>query len=199
MTTVIVDISMSLDGFVTGDAPSPEQGLGLGGEALHHWAMGNKSDADEKILADGYGSTGAVIMGRRTFDVIDGPDGWSEDVGYGAQRDQSSSPPNVVVTHNAPDNPRLSSGFTFVTGGIGAALATARDLAGAKDVVIMGGASVADQFLNQGLADELRIHLAPVILGGGTPFLRGLDRTALTPISSTATPSATHLTYSIPR
>lgn len=197
MTKICVDITMSLDGYVTGPSPGLEQGLGVGGEALHHWAMAHKTDADERILASGYEATGVVIMGRRTFDIIDAPDGWNDDVGYGAARDQSTRPPNIVLTHNVPDNPRLRHGFTFVTGGPRAALDAALELAGTKDIVIMGGADVAGQFLRAALVDELRLHIAPVILGAGTPLWKDLPHVELAQTGVVSTPYGIHTTYSM--
>jgi dihydrofolate reductase len=170
---------------------------GIGGEPLHDWAIDHKTAVDEQILADGYAATGVVVMGRRTFDIIDGPQGWNDDMGYGAERDQSTPPPTVVVTHTVPENPRHTAGFTFVTEGIESTLSSARDLAGDKDIVIMGGADIADQFLRQGLVDELRLHLAPVVLGSGTPLLRNLGSIELIQGEVVSTSHATHLTYSV--
>jgi dihydrofolate reductase len=197
MTRVVVDITMSLDGYVTGPSPGLDQGLGIGGEPLHNWAIDHKSAVDEQILASGYAATGVVIMGRRTFDIIDGPHGWNDDMGYGAERDQSAPPPTVVVTHTIPENPRHTAGFTFVTNGIASALAAARELAGDKDIVIMGGADIADQFLRQGLVDELRLHLAPLVLGSGTQLLRDLGWIELNQGEVVSTSHVTHLTYSV--
>lgn len=87
-------------------------------------------------------NTGAVLLGRRTFDFVDGPNGWGEDIGYGAERDKSTPPPNIVVTSTRPDTVRLASMFTFVTDGIESALHNAQAAAGDKDVVVMGGANL---------------------------------------------------------
>lgn len=73
MTKVVADISMSLDGFVTGPEPGPTQGLGRGGEPLHNWAVDNDDAVDAEVLRDSTESSGAVVMGRRLFDIIDGP------------------------------------------------------------------------------------------------------------------------------
>jgi dihydrofolate reductase len=131
-------------------------------------------------------------MGRRLFDVVDGPHGWNDEVGYGAGH--AATPPFFVVTHAAPDDVRLDLRFTFVTDGIAAAVEQAKAAAGDGDVIVMGGADVVRQSIETGLADKLRIHLAPVLLGGGTPLF-GTARAELTPTSSVASKHATHLTY----
>jgi dihydrofolate reductase len=89
---VVVDISMSLDGYVTAAGADLEHGLGVGGEALHAWAIGEKTPRDTELLEASVAATGAVIMGRRTFDFVDGPNGWGDDMGYGAERDETTVP-----------------------------------------------------------------------------------------------------------
>ena len=84
MTKVVADITMSLDGFVTGPDAGPQNGLGTGGELLHEWVFAGDS-VDEDILREATEASGAVVMGRRLFDVVDGPDGWNDDMGYGAK------------------------------------------------------------------------------------------------------------------
>jgi dihydrofolate reductase len=189
---VIADISMSLDGFVTGPDPDAEHGLGHGGEPLHTWATGSDDPVDAEILRATTERSGAVVMGRRLFDVVDGPLGWNDEMGYGAGL--AATPPFFVVTHAAPDQVRLGLRFTFVTDGL--ASAVARAAAGDRDVVVMGGADVVRQSVEAGLVDELGIHLAPVVLGGGTPLF-GTGRVELTPTSSVASRHATHLTYAL--
>jgi dihydrofolate reductase len=83
VTRVVADITMSLDGFVTGPGADPQHGLGIGGEPLHNWVM-EPDDVDTEVLTEATEMSGAVVMGRNLFDVIDGPDGWSDDMGYGA-------------------------------------------------------------------------------------------------------------------
>lgn len=199
MSTVVVDISMSLDGYVTGPGPNLERGLGQGGEAIQGWAMVPDPAPEETALLDrGFRDTGAVVMGRRTFDFVDGPHGWKEERGYGYDQDQSQAPPNFVVTHRPPDNPRHRSGFTFVTDGVTSALSQASEAAGDKEVVVMGGADVSCQALLMGAVDELRVHLSPVLMGAGTPlFALVSDRLLLTQRNVLVTPHATHLTYRV--
>ncbi|WP_367126468.1 dihydrofolate reductase family protein [Streptomyces phytohabitans] len=200
MGNVIVDISMSLDGYVTGPRPGVRNGLGDGGERLHDWALGRRTEGDQAVLDATTEATGAVVMGRRTFDVVDGPDGWNDDMGYGGERDQSAAPPVFVLTSSQPPTVRLASLFTICTEGTENALRRAREAAGDRSVVIMGGADVARRCLDAGLVDEVRLHLTPVVLGGGTPLF-GRTGTeppvALEQTDVRATPYATHLTYRV--
>jgi len=207
MNRVVVDISTSLDGFVTGPNPGVRSGLGDGGAGLHAWALGDaRTEADIDILDRTLRETGAVLMGRRTFDVVDGPEGWDESVGYGADRGgtaEPEQPPVIVVTSSPPATVRLAALFTFVTDGIDSALRRAREAAGDRDVVIMGGADLARQYLAAGHVDELRLHLAPLLLGDGTPlFERSPALAATGPIAleqsgAVVTAAATHLTYRV--
>jgi dihydrofolate reductase len=191
---VVGDISVSLDGFITGPDPGPERGLGRGGEALHTWALdGDATDAE--VLADAVDATGAVIMGRRLFDIVDRPDGWNEEMGYGAAH--AAQPPVLVVTSNPPETVRLGDRFTFVVDGIGSAVSKAIVLAEDRDVVVMGGAAVIRGCLEQGLLDELRLHLAPVILGGGTPLWYGSTPHQLRQLHVRVSGHATHLVYRV--
>ena len=200
MSTVIADISMSLDGYVAGPGAGPDNGLGLGGEGIHGWVLEQpRAPVDEAVLAASFQDTGAVVMGRRLFDVVDGPNGWTDDVGYGHDQDQAAAPVCFVVTHRRPDRVRLASRFQFVTGGVAAAVEQARAAAGAKDVVIMGGANVIDQSLAEGLVDELRIHLSPLLLGGGTRLFDLVGPRELVQREVVESPRATHLTYTVIR
>lgn len=192
---VVADITMSLDGYVTGPDPGPTQGLGRGGEPLHRWAVESDDDVDKAELAEGTERSGAVIMGRRLFDIIDGPEGWNDEMGYGAGL--AATPPFFVVTHTAPQQVRLGLRFMFVTAGVKAAVDQARAAAGDKDVVVMGGGDVIRQCVLGGLADELRIHLAPIVLGGGTPLFTGPERRQLVQRSVRVSSTATHLTYEV--
>lgn len=194
MTRVVADISMSLDGFVTGPDPDAQHGLGHGGEPLHTWVFSG-NDVDAEVLREAMESSGAVVMGRRLFDTVDGPQGWSDDMGYGAGL--AATPPFFVVTHAAPEHVRLGLRFTFVTEGLDAAIAQARGAAGDKNVFVMGGADVVRQVVDVGLADELRIHLAPIILGAGTPLFAGALRRQLVQRSVRVSPDATHLVYDL--
>ncbi|WCO67570.1 dihydrofolate reductase family protein [Iamia majanohamensis] len=196
--TRVADISMSLDGYVTGPAPGPAAGLGEGGEPLHTWAMASDDATDAEVLASATEATGAVVMGRRLFDVVDGPQGWDDEVGYGAAH--AATPPVVVVTHDPPSTWRLGDRITFAPDGVAAALdqAEARMGDGDGEVVVMGGGEVVRQAVEHGLVAQLRIHLAPIVLGGGTSlFPAGTARRALLPVEVRPTPHATHITYEL--
>jgi|SRR4051812_9978181 dihydrofolate reductase len=194
MTKVVAEISVSLDGFVTGPEPSVELGLGVGGEGLHTWAL--QPDAiDRAVLEEGVDGTGVVIMGRRVFDVIDAPGGWNDEMGYGA--DLAAQPPVLVVTGNPPEKVRLADRMTFVVDGIASAVAKGITMADERDVVIMGGAETVRTAIEAGLVDELRLHLSPVLLGGGTPLFDGAAPRTLRQIHVRASGHATHLTYRV--
>jgi dihydrofolate reductase len=194
MPKVIADISMSLDGFVTGEGADEQHGLGDAPE-LHTWVM--RQDAvDTEILEQSTAQSGAVVMGRRLFDVVNGPDGWNEEMGYGA--DQTGTPPFFVVTHSPPQEVRLERElgmrFTFVSDLV-TAIDQARSAATHGDVVIMGGGDVIGQALEQGLVDELRLHLAPMVLGGGTPLFKTGTRQMYRQRDVRPSRNAVHLTY----
>lgn len=191
MSDVVVDITMSLDGFVTGPDAGPGQGLGRGGEPLHAWVFDEGSEVDQQILTESVERSGAVILGRNLFDVVDAPDGWSDDVGYGAQH--AARPPMFVVTHDPPAEARLPF-WTFV-GSVEEAVERGREVAGDKDVFAMGGGDVIRQIVALGLADRVQIHLSPVLLGDGTPLFRGGELTELEQVDVRVSPHATHLTY----
>lgn len=203
MTDVVADISVSLDGYVTGPNAGPDNGLGDGGEALHTWAFSDDPD-DQRIVREATRRSGAVVLGRTLFDIVDGPGGWDDEVGYGAG--EVGRPPFVVVTSSEPESVRLTDlDWTFVTSGVGDAVATARELAEREsrrrdeyvDVVLMGGGRLIGTALEAGLVDVLRLHLAPVVLGGGTPlFVAGVP-VGFTQTEVVSTTTATHLTYDV--
>lgn len=203
MTRVIADISISIDGFVTGPDPGPGQGLGIGGEALHTWAFSDDPD-DRQVLREATARSGAVILGRRLFELVDGPDGWNDETGYGAG--EVGKPSFVVVTSSRPDSVRLTDlDWTFVTTGLPDAITAARERAEAAgsdrgedlDVVLMGGGATIGSALAAGLVDVLALHLAPVVLSAGTPLFTGGAPRTLVQRSVIATSTATHLTYDL--
>ena len=122
---------------------------------------------DAEILAASTERSGAVVMGRNLFDVIDAPSGWSDDMGYGAQH--VARPPFFVVTHEPPANVRLKLDLRFVAD-VPTAIEQAKAVAGDKDVFVMGGGEIIRQSVDAGLVDELVLHLSPVVLGAGTPL-----------------------------
>lgn len=197
MPRVVLDITTSLDGFVTGPDPGPGAGLGVGGEALHDWALGGRTAADAELMDRSFARTGAVVMGRRTFDIVDAPGVWSDEMGFGADLRGRPHPPVVVLTHTEPAHVRMAERFHIETGGLEAAIARARGLAGDRDVTVMGGAETVRACLAAGIGDELTLHIAPLLLGAGTPLFGADVRGALTPEAVVSTPGATHVTYAI--
>ncbi|UYQ62729.1 dihydrofolate reductase family protein [Streptomyces peucetius] len=182
MTRIIADISVSLDGFVTGPDPGPDNGLGTGGEALHTWVFSGDPD-DRRVLREATARSGAVVLGRRLFDVVDGPNGWNDEIGYGA--DEVGKPPFVVVTSSPPESVRLTDlDWTFVTTGL-------------SDAVLMGGGATVGSAVVAGLVDALSLHLAPVVLGAGTPLFTGGAPRTLVQRTVLPTSTATHLTYEV--
>ena len=203
MTSVVADITVSLDGFVTGPDAGPGNGLGTGGEPLHHWVFSDDPD-DKRILAAATERSGAVVMGRNLFDVIDAPDGWSDELGYGAA--EVGTPPFLVVTSAAPSSVRLTGlDWTFVTTGLADAVASARSRAEEAsaargtdlDAVLMGGGALVGSALAAGLVDTLVLHLSPIILGAGTPLFTGSAPRRLVQREVVVTTTATHLTYDV--
>ncbi|GAA1713304.1 dihydrofolate reductase family protein [Streptomyces yatensis] len=203
MTRIIADISVSLDGFVTGPDPGPDNGLGTGGEALHTWAFSEDPD-DRRILREATARSGAVVLGRRLFDIVDGPNGWDDTTGYGAG--EVGKPAFIVVTSSPPESVRLTDlDWTFVTTGLPDAVTAARERAEAAsstsgkdlDAILMGGGATIGAALAAGLVDELSLHLAPVVLGAGTPLFTGGAPRTLVQRSVTSTSTVTHLTYDV--
>lgn len=190
----ITDITMSLDGYVTGSGADPQHGLG-DAEEIHAWVT-EQDPVDTEILERATAAAGAVVMGRRLFDVVDGPDGWTKDMGYGA--DQAGTPPFFVVTHSAPRHVRLvrelGLRFTFVNE-LTAAVDQARTAATNGHVVIMGGGDVIGQAIEKGLVDELHLHLAPMLVGGGTPLFRAGSRQTYRQRDVRPSSNAVHLVY----
>src|SRR3954467_5034732 len=182
MTQIILDISMSLDGFVAGPDPTLEDPLGQNGMLLHEWIFGLATgrsphghegglrNEDDEMVARGLATLGAGVIGRKMFSGGSGP--WEDDPNASGWWGDAPpfGVPIFVVTHHPRETARFENGtsFTFVTEGVEAAVARAREAAAGKDVRIGGGASVATQSLRAGLLDRLDLHIAPVLLGGGT-------------------------------
>ena len=158
MGKVIAGMSMSLDGFVN-DSNEGVDKLFSDFDELHD------VPSFQKMIAD----TGAVIMGRHTYEMAD-PFLWAND-------DYEFQTPIFVVTHTAPEkfpqgNGKLS--FTFVTDGIESAVSQAKKTAGDKDVQVLG-ASIIQQALNAGVCDELQMDIMPVLLGKGLRLFENID------------------------
>lgn len=187
MGSVVIDMSMSLDGYIAAPNDNPEQGLGEDGMRLHNWAFDDPS-VFERVYGKLVEETGAVIMGRRSYD-----NSIKEWGGKGPMADV----PCFVLTHRplTPPDPV----FTVVTGGIESALAKARVAAGDKRIGLMG-ANLDQQFLAAGLVDEIRIHLVNVLLGGGRPLFGQLpQRIELEQTGVTETDGVTHIEYRVVR
>ena len=198
MGKVIADQSMSLDGFSTGPNVAVGNGMGDGGDRLHDWmgweeggpaARAGVGWEDELSPFDLLKRSGAVVVGRRMFDVGEEP--WGDAPPF--------HQPVFVVTHR-PTAPIVKEGgttYTFVTGGIAAVLARAKEAAGGKDVAVLGGADLIRQFAEAGLLEELRLHLAHVLLGDGTRLFERLDpqRVTLERTRVVDAPGVTHVTF----
>src|SRR5215831_11067012 len=165
MTRVICDMSVSLDGYVTGPNDSRQNPLGDGGAVLHNWIWAAATDEDRAMLQDMIDGCGAVVTGRKSFDQTEGEGGWGEG---GPVGDIAC----FVVTHHKPAR-SYPPVFRFVTDGVAAAIEQAKQVAGEK-VVGLHGATVMQQALPLGLVDEIRVHVVSVLLGGGTPLFATL-------------------------
>jgi len=189
MMSVILDISMSLDGYVTAAGVRPEEPMGDGGQQLHEWAFG----ADERgreVLAQSARTVGASIAGRRTYDLS--VPWWGPDGPGGAART-----PTFIVSHGTPDQVPEGGVYTFVGSPI-EALEQARAAAGGKDVDVFS-ASIGQQLLRAGRIDEIRVHLVPVLFGAGTRLVEDLgdSHVQLAIIGVDEGAKATHLRYAV--
>ena len=189
MTRVVCDMSVSLDGYVTGPNDSRDNPFGDGADTLHAWLADAATDADRELLREYVDSVGALVMGRKSFDKNEGDGGWNDGGPLG-------DTPCFVLTHHPPE--RAHSGvFTFVTGGVAAAIGQAKAVAGDR-MVSLFGATAMQQALPLGLVDEIRVHVIPLLVGSGTPLFARLDESiALERTAVLTTPAATHLTYRV--
>ncbi len=187
MGDVVIDMSMSLDGYIAAPNDTPEQGLGEDGMRLHNWMFDDPS-VFEEVFGNLIEETGAVIMGRRTYD--NSIEAWG---GKGPLGEV----PCFVVTHRPIED--ADPMFTFVTEGIESAFAKAQEVAGEKRIGLMG-ANLDQQFLAAGLVDEIRIHLLDVLLGGGRRLFDQLpQRIELERTGLGETGGVTHLDYRVHR
>ena len=186
MAKVYADITMSLDGFIT--EPNVPVGNSLGDDPgrLHDWMFDRRTDADAEIRDELYARSGAVVIGRRMFDV--GFEPWGDPPPFGM--------PVFVVTHEPRDPMPMQGGttYTFVTDGIDAALERARAAAASKDVGVWGGGRMISEALKAGVLDEIQIHIVPLLLGDGRRlFVRlGDRRIELERTRTIETANATH-------
>jgi dihydrofolate reductase len=191
MAKVIFDISMSLDGFVTASNVRPEEPLGEGGQRLHEWAFG-EDERNRELLTEAVDAVGAIIAGRGTYDLS--VPWWGADGPTGPAR-----VPVFVLTHAEPEDAPEGGVYTFVTDGIERALEQAKAAAGEKDVAVMGGAHIGQQYIAAGLVDEISIHLVPVLFGDGTRMFEHLggEHIQLETAGVIGTPAATHLRFRV--
>jgi dihydrofolate reductase len=196
MGTVIVDLSVSLDGFIAGPDDGAEFPLGRGGETLFAWMNASEANRVHPYLAPPDGSkvivdewltrSGALISGRRTFDIANG---WKDGHPVDA--------PIFVVSHEPPIDGEWSPRVSFVTDGVERALELAQEAAG-EGVIGVSGASVAQQLLRVGKLDEIQVSVTPLLLGGGVRLFEGfegpirLEQTRVVPSDG-----VTHLRYRV--
>jgi dihydrofolate reductase len=177
---VILDMSMSLDGVVA--MPNNYR--------LHDWYFAKDGSADA-VIAESVQNTGAIVMGRRTYNLGDKMNGFA---------DNAYQVPHFVVSHTVPDKAAAGNTiFVFVQDGIASTLKQARAVAGAKAIVVSGGATIAQQFLKAGFVDEILIHLVAILLGEGQRLFEclGVQPIELEPISLIECPQVTHLHYRV--
>lgn len=203
MSKVIVDIGISLDGFIAGPNAGPHNNQGDGGTRIHRWVYdleawrerqslaGGRTNQDDEVVKESIARVGAFVMGRRMFD--EGEVGWQDPPPFRA--------PVFVLTNNARE-PWVRQGgttFTFVTDGIESAVGQAKEAADDKDVRIAGGANVIQQAIEAGLVDELQIHLAPILLGDGVRLFDhiGKEHVELENTRVIESPKVTHLMYRV--
>jgi dihydrofolate reductase len=202
MGKVKVDISTSLDGFITGPDDRPGQELGEGGEQLHEWVValagwrkrhgldGGETGPADDVMEEAAADVGAIVMGRRMFDLGEGP--WGDDPPFRV--------PVFVVTHRAKETLEKEGGttFTFVTNGIESALDQARQAAGDQNISVAGGAETVQQLVAAGLVDEIQLHVVPLFLGRGKRLFDQLGKEIeLEPMRVVDSPGVTHLKYSV--
>ncbi len=202
MSKVFVELSMSLDGFVAGPNDGPENGLGDGGERLFQWYYSGDTDfplpgtdmvfkisrASAELLREEWATIGAMVAGRRMFDIARA---WGGNPPGGG--------PCFIVTHTTPQEwVKEGSPFTFVTDGVESAIRQAKKAAGDKNVAI-SSASIAQQCIKAGLLDEIHINLAPVLLGAGVRLFDhlGTEPIQLERIRVIEAPGVTHLRFRV--
>jgi dihydrofolate reductase len=205
---------MSLDGYVAGGNQSVTDPLGVGGLRLHEWMRelavwrkaagltGGITNASSAVIEGSDSDEGAVIMGRNMFGGGPGP--WGDDPwrGWWGEDPPFHLPVFVLTNHEREPLEMLGgNSFTFVTGGIQAALDLAREAAGGKDVSLAGGGTVARRYLAAGLLDEVAIHLVPALLGSGVRLFDGPELAAvrMEQVSALEAPGVTHLKYRVVR
>jgi dihydrofolate reductase len=211
MGKVRVEISMSLDGYVAGPDPTLEEPLGRNGEELHEWVIatkvwreqhgleGGEDNEESDMVGEGVSTAGAYVMGRKMFSGGSGP--WENDpraMGWWGH-EPPFHVPVFVLTHHAREPEEMDGGttFFFLSEGIETAVEQARAAAGERDVAVAGGADVIQQALAAGLVDELQVHVAPTLLGGGTRLFGEGRPVKLEATRVLSSPRATHVRYAV--
>jgi dihydrofolate reductase len=205
----VESFTISLDGYGAGPSQDINNPLGTGGTDLHQWAFptrtfqralfgadGGTTGVDEDFAARGFKNVGAWILGRNMFGPVRGP--WPDMNWKGWW---GNNPPYhfpvFILTHHArpPIEMEGDTTFHFITGGIREALDRAREAAGRLDVRIGGGPNTIQQYLREGLIDELHVAIAPVLLGGGERLFEGVDLRSLgyACVEFAASDKATHV------
>jgi len=194
MNLVTCDISISLDGYSSGPNQSLENPFGDAAfTPLTRWMIETRAENTAEI--DAITEAGAYIMGRNMF--TPGRGAWDEGWTGWWGEDPPYHAPVFVLTHHPRPTLTLQGGnsFEFVTDGIEAALARAQAAAGSRSIAIAGGAHTVNQFLAAGLIDELRLHIAPVVLGRGDRLFEGVVDQHFEPVSARTANFVQHLTY----
>ncbi len=184
MSKVFLDMAISLDGFVSG--PNGEDG------GLHDWYFA-PSEPSQAVIDELLQEIGAMVLGRRSYSV---------GAEHSDSKEEPYQMPHFVLTHRAPDAASIKdTRVRFVTDGIVSALEQAIASAGDKDICIAGGADTARQFLQAGLIDEIRLHLVPVLLGGGLRLFdgQGAERINLERTRVIEAVGVTHLRFDVKR
>lgn len=200
MGKAIASITTSVDGYITGPEDRPGQGLGLGGERLHHWVFGGPwtyashremgtMSGEDRVFYEGLVSTlGAGVCGRGMYDAAGA---WGGTNPFGSTL--------LVLTHRVEDAPPPATGFRFVSD-LETAVRLARESAGDRDVGFVGGADLIRQALAGGFVDELSISTAPVILGRGKRLFANFEHDLDLEIAAVhSSRFATHVTYRVAR
>jgi dihydrofolate reductase len=184
----ILNFTISVDGYGAGPNQTVDNPLGVGGEELHNWMVktatfhkmyggeGGVEGIDDEFTARGVVNIGAWILGRNMFTLSRGAwpdDGWK---GWWGENPPYHSPV-FILTHHPRASIPMEGGttFHFVTEGIHVALERARKAANGKDVRIVGGVNVIQQYLREMLVDEMHIPIAPVVLGSGEHLYNGIN------------------------
>jgi len=211
MSIVRFHIAISLDGYVAGPDQSQENPIGVGGMGLHEWLFeldawresegqaGGEHNASSRVVEEIQANVGAYVMGRNMFGGGPGP--WRTDPAWTGWwgDDPPYHTPVFVLTHH-PREPLEMKGdttFFFVPDGTEPALEQAKKAAGAKDVVIGGGASTIQQYLAAGMVDEFELHVVPILLRQGERLFENVGDPELEQVRAVEAPGVTHIKYRV--